>query len=173
MRLWTQQSPRAWETLQKSGLLHADGRLADHFFRPAYRWLAEQMRERLGPPPRGVRYPLWAFRTRSGSTTPPRKWTGSSKPEVAIVFDAPDDDVLLSDFDLWHCVLNRWYIPSSMRDLRDVDDAAEIERSWVRIFAIGKRNPYGCANGGCVQACLWELRLDQVRRAYPLTPRAR
>ncbi|MEL6110217.1 MAG: DUF3841 domain-containing protein, partial [Planctomycetota bacterium] len=61
LTLWTIQTPSAWESLQRLGVLRARRRLADRYFLPAYDWMAAQMRERIGPPKSSrVSVPLWA-----------------------------------------------------------------------------------------------------------------
>ena len=57
IRLWTIQTPLAWSLLQQHNSLSGDGRRADPFFRPAYRWLMEQMSLRT----KGYtgRFPIW------------------------------------------------------------------------------------------------------------------
>ncbi len=70
MRLWMIESLIVFETLEHRGRLVCDGRRVDRDFLNAYRWMAEQMRERLGPPPRGVSYPLWAWARCDGIDRP-------------------------------------------------------------------------------------------------------
>lgn len=36
---------------------------------------------------------------------------------MLIEFEIEQDSVLLSDFELWHFVLNYWYLPSSLQDI--------------------------------------------------------
>ena len=63
MRLWMIASLKSFEILKRDGRLTADGRrsMRGHQNGNAYRWMAEQMRIYLGPPPRGITYPLWAW----------------------------------------------------------------------------------------------------------------
>jgi hypothetical protein len=93
--------------------------------------------------------------------------------------------VLLSDFTLWHHVLNYWYLPASPIDARKfgatlkeagfdffktkpLPDPAlhrQIELSWERIFNLdlvvrGITDPRGERS---VQATQWALPLEAVR----------
>ncbi len=54
--LWTLQDRAAYDIFEKTGVLHTDqSRLAfDGDYQLQYSWMAEQMRKRLGEPPRGV-----------------------------------------------------------------------------------------------------------------------
>ena len=106
---------------------------------------------------------------------------------VRIEFAISDRLVLLSDFDLWHYVLNYWYLPESQKDDEDFESELsrrglsfykdkplrnavfhrKITESWVRIFDLDwtDRNR-GIAHPRTrksIQASLWELRRDQVR----------
>lgn len=188
MLLWTEQSSLAWQRLQTRGVLHADGRRAldPTIFREGYRWMAGQLRGRVGPPPRGVKYPVWAWDRRTRAV--PRRWTRSPGENVAIVFDIPPKDVLLSDFDSWHCVLCHGYIGETDEDDERFDEEFEprlgsgvrawdlreartrIQQSWPRIFELNRLQQLH-GHKWWVQAVFWELRLDQVRRVIPLERR--
>ncbi len=113
LKLWTIQAPEAWELAQQRGVLRADGRRVDPWFRYPYRWLREQMRQRV-PGATGC-YPVWAWHT-------PKPDLRSSQYRqrgfrcVRIEFEAPPESVLLSDLEAWHAVLNGWYLPISEGD---------------------------------------------------------
>ena len=61
--LWTIQDEAAFEVFQKTGVLRADPNhlIFDGEFKDAYDWMASQMRQRIGPAPAGVQYPVWAW----------------------------------------------------------------------------------------------------------------
>ena len=67
MILWTVQDIAVWEQIEETGLYATPSdkiefpESEDDAFNHAnyaYRWLVEQMRERIGPPPDGVEYPV-------------------------------------------------------------------------------------------------------------------
>lgn len=180
--LWTIQGLDAWETLSRTGRLRAEGRRVDPAWKPAFRWMAEQMTQRIGPPPSRARYPLWAwYRWRSTVRAMPdlraRGHLPSGMHGVRIRFSVDPARVLLSDFDAWHAVLNRWYLPASPDDELEFERRAvtrgrraaeqartRIERSWARIFDL-ERNVLGWGEDPdalAIQATLWELQLEQV-----------
>lgn len=183
-RLWTIQTLDAWQTLQSRGILRTDARRSYRRFLPAYRWIADQLAKRVGPSPRGVRYPLWAWYRR----VMPRRWSEGDSAQVLIVFDAPDQDILLSDFAAWHVPLSRCYMARSETDdsrfsrelarrgiewsdaLEVPDVQQRIEASWERLFDPLRKSPYS-SPGGWTQAVFWELRLEQVRRVRILEPK--
>jgi hypothetical protein len=136
--------------------------------------------------------PLWAWRQwldarHAKPDLRARGHVSQGEQAVCIKFEIAEDCVLLSDFDLWHHVLNHGYIPASQRDDRRFDaDLArwsinpeaphrlqrhpkirkQIYGSWTRIFDLGWRNRHVGAHSRrnrAIQATLWELHLDMVR----------
>ena len=186
MILWTIQDMAAWERLQRNGVLRADGRRVWPHFRDAYRWMSEQMRLRL--PPNQARYPLWGWYRWDGTGRPrpdlrasahlPRGTAG-----VRIEIELDDNLVLLSDFEAWHCVLNRCFNSLNEGEFEafhaEMDAAgvvgpwpypdpfgSRVESSWQRIFDLegGDEDWCGPASRRCVQATFWELALSRIRR---------
>ncbi len=114
--MWTIQSVETWERLQTSERLYADGRRIPPEFRFAYRWMRQQMRSRI--PGYGGRYPWWGWARpkpdlrRAGHL--PRGTSG-----VRLELELSDEEVLLSDFDAWHVVLNRGYLALNEAEFDD------------------------------------------------------
>jgi hypothetical protein len=52
MRLWTIQTEQAFRLLERRGVLRGDGRRVDRDYCRAYAWMAEQIWQRIGKPPR-------------------------------------------------------------------------------------------------------------------------
>jgi hypothetical protein len=147
MRVWTIQRAGCWELFQKRGVLRGDGRRVCHHFRPAYRWLMTQAHQRL-PGYQGG-FPIWFWHSPKPdlrhSAHVPRGERG-----VRIEIEIPRDRMLLSDFNTWHCVLNRWHLSRSWRESRDWDRRvkgydqfigplpplleAELQATWDRVF---------------------------------------
>ena len=93
--------------------------------------------------------------------------------------------MLLSDFDLWHYVLNYWYLPRTVRDRHQFDRSLKaagqcyyrmrplpdktwhnlIERSWDRIFDLSWVNMAFTKKQTekSIQGVVWEIRLDDIR----------
>lgn len=93
---------------------------------------------------------------------------------VCIELEAPDDEVLLSDEEYWHHVLNNSYISSALTE-DEYDEESEwydqlsqneqerLKReSWGEIFDVEPLDNGWYYKGRYVQATFWELRLDQV-----------
>ena len=202
--LWSILSEQAWEALQRKGRLRTTRRHADRDFLPAYLWMTRQMERRLSVarPSKEV-LPLWSWYQWEGAQR--RKLdlrAGGHLPKgvsgVRIECRVESERALLSDFDLWHYVLNYWYLPQSEKDdarfqveLADAGLSSrrfdhhnppsraqyrrQIESSWERIFDLA------WADRGCqiasppekksIQATLWEILLDDVVKSRQFTAR--
>lgn len=75
MRLWTIQDKTAYDDLCEKGILHCNAALADWLkednFKQSYDWLVSEMKKRVGEPPHGVAYPIWAWYLLFGKNTKP------------------------------------------------------------------------------------------------------
>ena len=145
VRLWTIQTPLVWSLLQQHNSVSGDGRRADPWFRPAYRWLMEQMSLRT----KGYtgRFPIWFWTEKPDFRQ--YRFRNYSKPGIPIVFLEcliPAERVLLSDYESWHSVLNNWHLALTEEESDDFDnrlktgqityDQATLEKrvSWERVF---------------------------------------
>lgn len=170
MRLWSIQDVQALDVLAQFGALQCAERFADRYFHRPYDWMAEQLSSRIGAPPAGMRWPVWAWIAK-----PDLRSTGYAprgNPCARIEFIADRSQILLSDFDAWHAVLNDHpYFATDeeyerYEQLKCRADAAACARlqaakveSWQRIFI-----DEATTSSHLVQAVLWQIRQDQVRR---------
>ena len=143
MIIWTIQDPAVWDQLEKTGIYTTpDARIefppeeddALCHFNYAYRWLSERMAERIGPPPEGVRYPVWAWYKQQGRADGKPDMRSSQylkgSPCVRMKLDIPDYEVLVSDFDNWYFALSYCYLSRSERDDEDFE-------RWYESLGIG------------------------------------
>ena len=176
--LWTIQHEKAFREFERTGMLRAN---ENHLFcenelRFAYDWLAGEMVKRIGTPPMGVTYPVWAW----------YQWEGKRKRMdlrqsgyamrgttlVQITFEVEEDSFLLSDFDKWHNVLSCQYVAESEADwdafYEKFSDPkqSDVESSWGRIFDLQHYCPeWGCTpDKQSVQATLWQIEMSQVKK---------
>ena len=189
MLLWTIQTSGAWVELQSSGTLRGCRSRVEKDLIAPYDWMAAQMMKQIGPAPRPGALPIWAwFQWEGERKRPDLRATGHlprGQRGVRIEFEVLDSRVLLSDFELWHYVLNYWYLPKSEQDdkafeseLRDSGLSffetkplplrhwhLRIARSWERIFDLGWYDEHIAAplQRKSMQATVWELLLDDVR----------
>jgi len=171
MLLWTIQHKIAYEILIQTGRLRADEKhlFCGNDFLHAYQWISEQMKEHIGLPPEEIHYPVWAWyqwesvRKRLDMRSH-RRWTTKGTPIVLLTIDVPDNLVLLSDFDMWHCVLNTSYLPLSKEDEIENSTTAEKTESWKKIFQIDVQTDYWNTTKS-TQATFWELKKEWVLKA--------
>lgn len=198
MKLWTIQSTHAWAELMQNGVLRAKRRhIAHESWQSAYEWMARKMNSQIGPPPEPDCYPIWAWYQWEGHRKKPdlryRAHIGKGEQGVRLEIDCPDSRAVLSNFDLWHYVLNYWYVPTSEADglafeaelagrglsffhqkpLPDESYHRSIVDSWDRIFDLEWIELDICEprDEVSIQATLWEIRLDQVRDHTHFTSR--
>ena len=174
--LWTIQNEAAFEQFIKTGVLRAD---PDHIafdgdFRKEYDWMVAQMRERIGAPPVGVEYPVWAWYQWEGKRgRRDLRHSGYAKrgtPMVQIGFEIDAKDFLLSDFADWHFVLNNSYLADNEQEWDDFyanggeDKQDEIRTSWLKIFDLQRYAPRwtGDPSRQSIQATLWEVKRSQI-----------
>lgn len=164
MKLWTTQSADAWAELQSKGVLRAPFSVTmaadpewDNFAEP-YKWMREQMIARGILPPQDHQdtYPLWAWRDHvvafedwARNKRRSKFWRSQN---VFLEVDIPDNQVLLSDFELWHLVLNG---STATPEEREEWPRLVLDFSW--------EDPYYRIGPPTVQATFWELRMEQVR----------
>jgi len=194
MVIWSVVTAQAWEELQKKGRLEAKSCHVDTDWLAAYTWMVSQMEHRLTiPKPSADTMPIWAWWQWWGDRRRPDLRAGWHLPKgtrgVRVELRVKNDRVLLSDFDLWHYVLNYWYLPKteehgvsfekklaraglSVFGCNHEDPLAharyrrEVERSWERIFDLSWTDPEHFIvkkeNDRQIQGTLWELRLEDV-----------
>lgn len=126
----------------KSVLIQENG------FKKAYDWMVNQMISRIGPPPEGVNYPVWAFLDTDEDWANVSGMPGDVM--VRIDFTIDDSHVVASDFDEWNCVLLEYSIGDS-----DTESS-----EWQGIFREAHFDE------DC-QFTLWELRIEDVTSITP------
>lgn len=169
MCIWTTQTIAFWNQLQDQGVAFCDTAKSwgSGDMKEAYGWMAGQMTKRIGPPPRPeIVYPVWRWQ-QVGSYKKEYQGSfsdcgGDDDEFVFITAQIPDENVLLSDFDMWHHVLNHWCIARTKKE--DTDDEEGIIKSWDLVFDLDTQ--HWCANrkhrNRWIQATFWELRLEWV-----------
>lgn len=171
-----------WARLRAEGILNPDPQmLMEESFRPSYEWMAGQMSKRL-PEPRGPAWPLWAWAWYDGfDVSPPYERANKF---VVLDIEKAAQDVLLSEFHSWHCVLNNWYLPDERaEDAGEAEAEAfsmelealgiiewrpsfpedvqrRIEESWLRTFDVRETDEV-------VQAVFFSLSLSEVAAVRP------
>ena len=186
MQLWTIQGIEIYERVKRDGIAYCtepNWKDSEEFMY-AYRWIARQMRQRIGEPPlEGVEYPMWAwYQYESAKKKKPTR-SPHNIPEGISAYmeiEVPDNEVLLSDFDLWHFALNQWALDDSKidKEIERLEKEAgqrleyaeypqplrdRIEKTWEGIFDLerrGKREKY--KRNRSIQATFWALKEEYI-----------
>ncbi len=183
MQLWTIQPLEVVDILITKQEFICDSSkafgLIDNAFTDAYNWLVKEMEKRIGPRPTGVEYPIWAWHTRNFKRKRPDLREGGygkrGEEAACIEIDIPDNEVVLTDFDEWHTILNDsysddtyteedWDAAHDWFDSLSVDKQREVkEVSWQHVFNIDPYKSDFRVRGSYIQATFWKLRYNQVR----------
>lgn len=151
--------------------------LAEPEFRDAYAWMRSQMLQVGIEQPSEVCTPWWCWIQFGGGYGKPTT-EGSGPDCVLLELRIPIDEVLLSDFDLWHFVLNYSYAAFTECE-DDAFDARlrsagitsascqpypepfhlEMELSWRNIFDLGVESDYATYSfeDKAIQGVFWNL----------------
>ena len=194
MRIWTIQTAAAWHYLNEHGCLQATYQHQSGDWPKAYDWICHQLTERVGPPPLPKSVPLWGWYQWAGEKqrrpdlrTVRHYWKPPGQ-YVLMECELPDAAVMLSDFHAWHSILNNQYVGISDEDAEayfatrkqyDVmpsEGLAEHLRttfyeSWERVIDMDvlTEPDWHAMKEKSIQACFWQLDLDQVKSVRPFT----
>jgi len=180
MILWTSQEEAVYNELLKTGVYRCDLNLSPmKDCRKQYDWLVRQMKQRIGPPPEQVTYPVWALYQQDGKHRKPdlrrERWAVGCNGErfACLEIEIPDRDVLLSDFDAWCMLLSDFLISDTEQEgccleaqyeaLSPSEKRRMKDKNWERVFNLSPLNNGWSRRGYYIQANFWELRLEQVR----------
>ncbi len=160
----------------------------------AYLWMADRLEEKSRRPSESIRTPVWAwFQWEGKRKRRDLRCSGYSergKSMVQLTIEVPDQRVLLSDFDYFHMVLMNMYVPVSEEDDKNFDKEIEgtglsyndlfqeigdlemkfifrnkIIQSWNRIFDLENvATGYNSSIGQSIQAVMWEVHLDEIKK---------
>lgn len=174
MVLWTVQSVEVYKEILQKGCYTCkkSNTNIDKDFMNSYGYISEQMRCIIGSENTEELYPIWAWYKWDGKNKQPNLkhmgYSGNKKEYVLLQIEKDDRDVLLSDFDLWHYVLNNeYYIEETNENTYD-EKMAKYERlseeekqrekvnSWNSIFHIEKSE--------YIQAAFWRLNIKDIKK---------
>jgi hypothetical protein len=121
---YTIQGINAWIEAQNQGYLVGNKEyVCEDFIRP-YQWMMKQMQKRI--PDYNGEYPIWLWPDKQDLRR--RGYNERGMKAVYLEIEIPENQVLLSDFQAWHCVLNDFPL------LDHEDEIIDKELSWERIF---------------------------------------
>lgn len=169
-----------YEQILEKGYYRCDGRKIDKYFRERYKWLCDEMIKKIGKPPKGVKYPVWGWHTRNFKHKQPdlrnAGYSYRGDKMVCIELEIPDNQVVLSDFDNWHFVLNNLYLDINCSDKKSYDELyknlnnlpekekeKKIKESWKNIFDIEPVDTEWQRKGSWIQATFWEIKKENIK----------
>lgn len=183
MILWTIQPKEVYEILLDKGIVICDINRSsfagnDEDNKNAYKWMSDKMKDIIGVH-ESIEFPIWAWHTFDGKRKrPDLRKAGYANPKtecVCIEIEVPDDEVVLSDFDSWHNVLNNTFASMAENEsdwdkeqlwldsLSDIQRKEKIEESWDNIFKVNYFENDWIASGLYIQATFWELKKEYVK----------
>lgn len=189
MKLWTIQPIEVLQEIEEKGYFICNPQKSKNIdfgnFSTAYNWLITQMNSRIKDKPSNVSYPIWAWHTRDWKHKKPdlrqSGYDTSGTKCVCIEVEIPDKDVLLSDFDAWHFVLNDWWLDDSQNedewdynhnwfDNLPTDKQNELKlNSWQKIFDLTPVDSDWKCNGRYIQATFWKLNKKNITKIQYFT----
>lgn len=185
MKLWTIQPEEVYNLIMTKGIYRCNGLKSELInewnYGVAYDWISQQMRNRIGLAPEGVKYPVWAWHTMNFKHKRPdmrkSEFRHIAKPYVLMEIEMPDNDVLLSDEVSWHFVLNDVYYPDAESEeefdrvynlyetqSHDIQHQMKHE-SWNKVLDIGFHSEYNWRDE-YIQATFWELKKENVLKTW-------
>lgn len=189
MILWTVQPLEVYEQLKKTGVYRCEPSHSgvDKDFISAYKWLVDKMEKQIGKRPDGVKLPVWAWYIRDWKHKKPdlrlSEYGRHGEKMVLFEIEISDKAVVLSDYNAWHFVLNKWYLGNSTNEegwdaeqrwlgsLSPKNRKVEIIKSWDNVFDIRPLDNEFVQRGRYVQATFWELKINNIRKIQFFTAR--
>ena len=189
MILWTVQEEYVYRQIIEKGVYRCDFSLSSMSeWKNEYDWLVRQMKVRIGMPPEGVEYPVWAWYRHDGKRSNPdirrERWRLGPKGNryVCLELDVPDREVLLSDFDAWSIILLHSLISFTEEEDNILNERYETlsaeaqllmkEKNWERAFELTPMDNGWFRKGDTIQATFWELRKEHIRKVRFFTASA-
>lgn len=138
MLLQTIQPLSVLETLQKDGIVFSHPNYEEYdekeslwSFETSYKWLKLQMHSK-GIKPQSNENDLfwaWAWAGDLGKKKVDLRTRrhGLKEPHVLLTLEKPLEEILISDFHLWHYVLNYWSIVNSKKEEKEWDEICKIK----------------------------------------------
>lgn len=188
MTVWTIQNLPAWEFFQQHGTLSGQETYIEPELQAAYEWMRAQLIKRI--PGYGGGWPVWLWvgwgKKRKRPDLRARWLLPSGTKGMRIELIVPQCQVLISDFNLWHCVLNNaycgwteieqegWYRREDSANVPVQILQAEKVKSWERCFDLTTPRDIdwlGNKDEVTLQGCIEAIHLTQVTNVTPFTAR--
>ena len=181
MILWTIQPIEVYELIQRIGVYHCDYEKSDmNYLQEQYDWLVREMKERIGEPPEGVSYPVWAWYMWEGTRKKPdlrrERWGNGWKGErfACMEIDILEERFILSDFNTWSIILLNGLLADTEEKVEALEKECEAlpseaqkeykYRNWENVFDLTYVDNGWIHRGDSIQATFWELRKEDIKK---------
>ncbi|MEQ6356720.1 DUF3841 domain-containing protein [Lysinibacillus sp. M3] len=159
---FTNQTIEAFNLINEQGILTGNEDFVDEDFLPSYKWMIKQMDRRIN---NDGSFPIWLWTKKPNLNDEGHFYKGTDA--VSLTVEVPDNNVLLSDFEAWHCVLNEWFCSMTDEESKLFEqDKLNItkEQSWERIFDLEKIQKSEMWNGNSqiVQGVTTVIHKEQI-----------
>lgn len=197
MQLWTIQPIDWYNKLLKESTIQGTEKYIDSSFLQPYHWLMNKMDEKIGKRPFSECYPIWAWyqyndKKRRKPDLRSRAFLPKGTKGVRIEICKNENEVLLSDFELWHHPLNYWKIDDNEEETEEFDRLLEknniefinredytpeikqiIEKSWDKILDMNYAPEYSAQpfEKKSIQATFWTLSVSEIVKVEEFTAR--
>ncbi|MDO5293121.1 MAG: DUF3841 domain-containing protein [bacterium] len=191
MKVWTIQPVEVMNSIHDKGYFACDRRKASfndiESFQSAYFWMVKKMDEKGIIHPAGLEFPIWCWHTRNGKHKKPdlrnAAYAERGRKCVCLELEVPDQEILLSNYDTWHIVLNQWWFNDSNTEeeyyeheklfetLDENTKKAVMEESWDKIFNITSKEDRTTINCEYVQGVFWVLKKEYIKKVQEFVAR--
>ena len=187
MKLITYQHIEALKKLEKTGLIQSNPVpfIDIQKYQIPYNYIIQKMLKNKIAGHTGEEYPIWAWEKCGAFISPKKRKNINHKKQnlVKITFIKPQNEVLLSDYMAYSCILSGYIVPKTKQEYKDFlkdlehqkiqlndlksfvrsqktnpqveKEMKRIQRTWHRIFDL-KSNVH--------QACVWHIKADEIQK---------
>ncbi|MGE8203880.1 DUF3841 domain-containing protein [Heyndrickxia sp. NPDC080065] len=135
MIVYTVQHIEAYKQMRELGYLEGSEKYLWKEFKEPYNWMKKQMEKRISNYIVGKSYPIWVWRRRVNRNE--RSLLSPGTRGVILTLEIQDNQIVWSDFDSWHFVLNNCPITDSEAEWDDYlkdESSFPVIDSWEKIF---------------------------------------
>ena len=187
MRVWTIQPPEVLKIIEETGRFVCSKEKSQYYndenFKGPYEWMVRKMikNHHMMTPPQDTELPIWGWVVHNGRYAKPSlddiDLGIPGKKYVCIGLELHDHNILLSNEEWWHCVLNNDFLNIHTGRMYDetekwydnlcpfMQNVIKIE-SWDNIFVhkndIITRYRYDHTMNKYVQATFWEIIKENI-----------
>ena len=177
------------DDIEKNGVFRCDESKSfnltkENSLKPQYKWLINQMEQKIGKRPDEVKFPIWAWHTWEFKRQMPDPDSAAflkrDGDRVFLTIDIPKEKVVLTDFDAWQNVMTEGFVSAATneneydRESKLLDNADDIElinliqNSWKNVFIVDQVDNEFLTRGKYIQATFWELLPEYIDNVQKL-----